>query len=355
MAMDDIRKKFMPLSNAMNLNSGAMLNDPRFLNAFQIAKQGASDRASLDKQLGQDKLRMGAGAAMQIGSPAIGLFNPMAGGATFGAGHAMMAGKPGMDIAKDAAIGAGTAGLISKMPTVANFVKGGGQPVSKLPSSGIQNVGSNVGNAMDDLIQRNVQAPVNNATKFAPGEQEAIMKNMINQEYGNARNIPTPQAQQEAFQSTRNFGQDFIQGKGTFAEPPTMTQPINNSITDITQPVVQNPIQQGVTGMAQDIAPMQQAVQANPIQEMVTSGGNAVQPFEGGGFNAPQLADDFLGGLNLNQGFGGGEMSAPMGSLGQMGNVMDDFAGASFNMPQAGGLESTGAMSQQFLNGGMGW
>ena len=120
MAVQDILQGLMPLSNTLRNSSSALLNDPRMQNAFNIAAQGQAYRNNLDRQLATDKAQMIGGAAMQIASPAVGLLNPMAGGAMFGAGHGLMNQKPGLQVAGEAAGGALAAGATNKLMGAVN-------------------------------------------------------------------------------------------------------------------------------------------------------------------------------------------------------------------------------------------
>lgn len=353
----------MPLLNTVQQNSGALMNDPRYNKAFNIAAQGQSYRNGLDKQLAGQKAKMYGGEAMALASPIVGAVNPVAGGAMFGAGNAMIHNAPMKDIARDAAVGgvAGKAGdvIMAKMPAMANQVMSRLAPqtnaISRSPEAqqairsametkfGNPYVGASVANpsgmvarnATEDIGQR---IPYNQPQAITAGQ---VTNDFSNQAAGNTiiRNYP---------QNNQSLD-DLIQAsRGNLNSQPTpgqmMQQQVQQNVPQTTAGGV-NPMSQ-VTNDFANTAPGNTVIAPTP-QNMPNYG------------SLDDAVNGFMNDLNssLNNQFGAN--SAPMGSPGALGNMInaENFGGG--GMPSAEmmqqGLDSTRDMSQQFLNGGMGW
>lgn len=309
MAYEDIRNKFLPLLQRTQGHGSLSSQDPRFANAMNIAQQGAQQRAELERQLGKDLGIMRTGAALQVAAPAIGMVNPVAGGAAFGAGNQMMGLKSGNDIVKGAVVGGASVGMLNKAIT------------------GLQNspLAHNMRQSLANRMSNKVINPVNNIEKSmtansfngkpmtnSPAVQEAYFKkfgaspDMTSINYNNPNaytragvrghynNSPTP------LDFTNSYKQSTI---NNFSNTPHIQSqtPING-----VSPQLNN-----ITNNFANTSPMNTVIQQpiNNLPSTYTSANDAIQGF----------MNDLNTGL-MNQ-FGAN--SSPMGSAGSMGSLIN--------------------------------
>lgn len=313
-------KELNPLLRSL-FNRGPDINSP-ISRAGIIEARGTAERANLDKDLLMQKLKMGSGEALTLGSVPTSLLNPIAGGAMAGAGNAMIRNEDIGNILGQAGIGGAAGGILSKVFSP-NNVQGAAKVLKVSPndrgvvatSKGLKGGGAGIQRLKDAQAQID---PISGATIPTPTHLEMT----------NIPPVGSGTSKQVFSVADETFANKFGFGRGSSAVP---TQATDSSIGQrLPYPGqgggVQSAINLGIPGrVAQNTQKML------PMVQQEGPGANI------GGIMkniSNQVPDEAITGFmsSLSKNLGG--QSGPLGSTGPLQNLLNAeniVGGAGFN------------------------